>query len=76
MSSVDVHKRIKKALHEIEKDSPYACHNIEVIAQKAGTDTRTAKNHLSLLEADGFGKFCDPKKKTFTSNEKLKSTSG
>jgi hypothetical protein len=71
MSSVDVHKRIKKALHEIERDSPYACHNVELIAEKAGTDTRTAKNHLCLLEADGFGKFCDPKKKTFVSKEKI-----
>jgi len=68
-SGVDVHNRIKIALKEIEKDSQYLCHNVETIAERAKTDTRTAKNHLSLLEADGFGKFRDPRKKTFASNE-------
>jgi len=75
MSNLDVHKRIKKALEETEKDSPYICQNIELIAKQAGTDTRTAKKHLTLLEEDGLGHFCDPKKKTFRS-EKDSTTEG
>jgi len=46
-ASVDVHQRIKTAIKEIEKESSFLCHNIETIAEKANTDTRTAKNHLA-----------------------------
>ena len=66
MRHVEVHRKIKKAIMEIEKESSYPCHNVDVIAVKARTDTRTARKHLELLEDDGFGKFCDPKKKTFS----------
>ena len=70
LSNLDVHKRIKKAVELVEKDNPYICSNIEMIAKAAKTDTRTAKKHLAILEEDGFGKFCDPKKKTFLSTSK------
>ena len=72
MGSVEVHKRVKKALFELEKNSTFVCTNVEGIAEKAGTDTRTAKRHLALLQEDGFGEFCDSKRKTFSSNQKLK----
>jgi len=51
---------------EVEKESSYLCYNVEAIAERARTDTRTTRKHLELLEEDGFGKFCDPKKKTFS----------
>ncbi len=72
MGSVELHRRVKKALYEIEKNSKWACYNVEVIAERAKTDTRTTKKHLAILEENGFGNFCDPKGKTFTSNEKFK----
>ena len=72
MRSVEIHRKVKNALSELEKDRAFVCNNIELIAEKAGTDTRTAKRHLALLEEDGFGKFCDPKKKTFSSTKKFK----
>jgi len=56
----------------MEGNSSFVCLNVEAIAKKAGTDTRTAKRHLDLLEEDGFGKYCDPKRKTFASTEKFK----
>lgn len=64
--SRDIHRRIKKTVEELSKDTAFVCTNVETIAKKAKVDTRTAKLHLDLLEEDGFGKFCDPKKKTFT----------
>jgi len=69
MSNIDTHRRVKKALNEIEKNNPYLCINVETIAKAAKTDTRTARKHLTILEEDGLGKFCDPKKKTYTSNK-------
>jgi len=72
MKSVEIHRKVKKSLAEIERDGSYMCYNIELIAKCAGTDVRTTKRHLALLEEDGFGKFCDPKKKTFTLTRKLK----
>lgn len=69
MSNLDVHKRVKKAVEELEKNNPYICTNVEIIAKAADTDTRTTKKHLAILEEDGFGKFCDPRKKTYTSNK-------
>lgn len=70
MKSVEIHRKVKKALAEIEKERSHICYNIELIAKRAGTDVRTTKRHLALLEEDGLGKFCDPKKKTFHSNPK------
>lgn len=72
MRSVEIHRKVKKALVEVEKEGSYVCYNIELIAKHAGTDVRTTKRHLALLEEDGFGKFCDPKKKTFTLIKKFK----
>ena len=66
MRPLEVHRRIKKAIMEVEKESSYLCYNVEAIAERARTDTRTTRKHLELLEEDGFGKFCDPKKKTFS----------
>ena len=66
MRSLDVHRRIKKAIMEIEKEGSHLCYNVEAIAERAGTDTRTSRTHLEMLQEDGFGKFCDPKKKTFS----------
>lgn len=71
MSSVEVHRRIKKALKKLENDSTFACHNVESIALMAKTDTRTTKKHLALLQEDGLGKFCDPKGKTYASFSKF-----
>ena len=68
--SRDIHKRVKKAVEELNKDTSFACTNVETIAKKAKVDTRTAKLHLDLLEEDGLGKFCDPKKKTFSTGGK------
>lgn len=64
MSNLEVHKRIKEAIIDSEKDNYYSL-NCETIAEKAKTDTRTAKKHLAILEYDGFGFFCDAKKKTY-----------
>ena len=71
MSSLDVHKRIKKAILDIEKTHEKVCTNVETIAEKAGTDTRTTRKHLAILEENGIGVFCDPKRKTFSSKDKL-----
>lgn len=71
MKTREVHRRVKKALAEIEEEENYVCVNVGTIAERADTDVRTAKRHLDLLEEDGLGKFCDPKGKTFQSNEKL-----
>lgn len=57
---------MKDAIRELSKETQYMCINIESIAEKAGVDPRTAKLHLELLEEDGLGKFCDPKRKTFS----------
>lgn len=64
--SREIHKRVRSAAEELSKDSQYVCINVESIAQKAKVDTRTAKLHLDLMEEYGVGKFCDPKKKTFS----------
>lgn len=64
--SREIHKKVKKAVDGLSKDPSFLCINIENIAKKAKADTRTTKQHLDLLEEDGWGKFCDPKKKTFT----------
>lgn len=63
--SRDIHKKVKKAAEELSKDTSFICVNVENIAKKAKVDTRTTKKHLDLLEEDGLGKFCDPKKKAF-----------
>lgn len=68
--SRDIHRRVKKAVEEVSKDTTFACVNVETIAKKAEVDTRTVKLHLDLLEEDGLGKFCDPKKKTFSTGGK------
>ena len=72
MRSVEIHRKVKNALAKVEKEGSYMCYNIELIAEHAGTDVRTTKRHLALLEEDGFGKFCDPKKKTFRLMKKIK----
>jgi len=64
--SREIHRRVKKAVENLSNDSFYMCINVETIAKKAKADARTTKLHLDLLEEDGFGKFCDRKKKTFT----------
>lgn len=64
--SREVHKKVKIALEEISKESEFPCINVELIAERAKVDARTAKLHLDLMEEYGVGKFCDPKKKTFS----------
>ena len=64
--SREIHRKVKKAVENLSKDSSFICINVEDIAKKAKVDTRTTKLHLDLLEEHSFGKFCDPKKKTFT----------
>ena len=64
--SVDIHKRIKTSLKSLhEKYSEYEGFYIPRIATNAGTDTRSAKHHLEILEENGFGRFLDPDKKVF-----------
>lgn len=73
LTSRDIHRNIKNAISEIEAEanSKYICTNVEQIAEKAKVDVRTTRNHLGLLEEDGLGVFCDPKKRTFSTAKKL-----
>ncbi len=57
---------MRNALEEISRDNEFPCINVELIAERAKVDSRTAKLHLDLMEEYGVGKFCDPKKKTFS----------
>ena len=64
--SVEIHKRIKTSLKSLhEKYSECEGFYIPRIATNAGTDTRSAKHHLEILEENGFGRFLDPDKKVF-----------
>ena len=70
--SREVHKKVRTALEDLSKDSKYVCINVESIAEKARVDVRTAKLHLDLMEEYGVGKFCDPKKRTFSESGNLR----
>lgn len=65
-TSREVHKKIKKAISNLERNSRYIALNVVTIAKKADVDVRTVKSHLSILEENGIGKFCDDGEKTFT----------
>lgn len=69
--SVKVHKRVKKALIELDYENLYPFLNVQDVAEEADTDVRTCKRHLSLLAVDGLGKYGDERKKTFSPSDKL-----
>jgi uncharacterized protein YllA (UPF0747 family) len=67
----EIHRRIKAAIAEIESENQFICTNVELIAEKAKVDVRTTKNHLELLEENNLGKFCDARKKTFSTAKNI-----
>ena len=65
MKSRELHRKIKKTLEKLEKETQFETINITEIAESSNIDTRTVKLHLSLMEEDGLGIFCDKILQTF-----------
>ena len=66
LKSREIHRKIRNIILQLEKDDKHPCISITTIVKASKNDARTVRLHLELLEEDGWGKFCDKDKQTFT----------